>query len=141
MATIKVKNSAGEWVESNYKSSFKMIWVPASDNKKSYDLSPYLSEGDDFLLAFTYGDRTTNAVYLWQGSEGVLRPIDGEDVYRDNSTMSTRSPLEIIADIESAYISQTDIVYDDTERKLKYVGSSGLYGVEFGELAALIYAG
>lgn len=145
MAVMKAKNNAGQWVEvaeseiiETKTSSFKMVWVPASADQKSYDLSPYLTEGDDFLLAFAIGTGSNACPgYLWQGSEGKLRPIDGERILLDNSTMKSHSPLEMIADVEASFSTEKYVAYDATSRKLTYSGTDS----KFSKYAALIYAG
>lgn len=145
MATVKVKNAAGEWVDAiaseSYErkaANFKMIWVERSADGLSYDLSPYLYDVDDFMLFFTYGSSTTSYPYVWLGSEGRARVVDGDLVFIDNTIMKNKSPLEMICDVESTTDSTTSrFTYDRESRTFTYVGS----GAKLGALAALIYAG
>jgi hypothetical protein len=149
MATIKAKNSAGAWVDvaageayEKKASSFKLAWVPRSADGMSYDLSSYLLEDDDFLLAFTYGSGANpDSSYLWLGSEGKARIIDGEKVYL--SLTNHGSPLNMIADIEAETDTETArFNYDKASRTFTYAPpGSNSSGSKLGAYAALIYAG
>lgn len=142
MATIKVKNSAGEWVESNFKSQFKMDWVPVSADKLSYDLSPYLLEGDEFILMFTYGSTTTAAPYVWYSGEGLARVVDADAIFLDNTTMKSRSPLEMVADTESNTSTISSYFnYDRANRIFTLTPPAGNTSAKLCNYAGLIYVG
>jgi hypothetical protein len=144
MATIKAKNSAGEWVDvaasDSYErkvSQFNMVWVKKSSDK-TFDLSPYLLEGDDFIIAYGLSGNSSQAnVYLWCYSDGNVRPVDGETILLDNSLMRNDSPLEMIADTESRLTEEEkQVKYDAVTHIFSYEGARA-----FANYAALIYAG
>lgn len=144
MATVKVKNAAGEWVDAiaseSYErkaANFKMVWVERSADGLSYDLSPYLYDVDDFMLCFTYGATTYGRSYVWMGSEGKARLVDGDNIYVSNSNMANHSPLDMICDSEH---NTSSFNYDKTSRTFTFV-SPGTTGAKLSEVAALIYAG
>lgn len=147
MATVKVKNAAGEWVDAiaaeayeRKAANFKMVWVERSADGLSYDLSPYLLENDDFMLAFTYGTGANAAPgYLWLGSEGKARVIDGDNILLNVN--HSGSPLDMISDIESTTDSTTsNFTYDKVSRTFTLI-NPGTTGRKVGTHAALIYAG
>lgn len=140
MATIKTKNSAGEWVEQPFTnpSRFNMIWVPKTSGEQSYDLSPYIKEEDDFILNFSCGFNST--VYgvkcQWLGSEGQLREING-------STQGNLSNNNSVSPLLSMSISSTRthaFIYDKEARKF-YVKAGSNLGLRLADYAVLIYAG
>lgn len=147
MATVKAKNAAGEWVDAMAvgsveikQSEFKMVWIPRSADGLSYDLSPYLLENDDFLMAFVYGTGMYDVPYMWLGSEGKVREIDGDTVLLDNSNMVNHSPLDMFSDAESSSTTiSKKFSYDKVSRTFTFTTPD--IGEKLGMYAALIYAG
>lgn len=139
MATIKAKNSAGEWVEQPFTnpSIFNMVWVPKTSGEQSYDLSPYINEEDDFILNFScgFGSTAYGVKCQWMGSEGELREITG-------STQDNLSNNNSVSPLLSMSVSSTrthDFVYDKEARKF-YVEAGSTLGLSLANYAVLIFA-
>lgn len=86
MATMKAKNSAGEWVDiglAEMVSDMKIAFIEpfnnttATTNKNAYDLSPYVKGTDNFILFFCTSQGSTtpgsSLVHVWIRSDGQLR--------------------------------------------------------------------
>ena len=86
MATMKAKNSAGEWVDvglAEMVSDMKIAFIKpfnnttATSNNNAYDLSPYVKGTDNFILFFCTSQGSTmsggSKVHVWIRSDGQLR--------------------------------------------------------------------
>ena len=86
MATMKAKNSSGEWVDiglAEMVSDMKIAFIKpfnnttATTNKNAYDLSPYVKGTDNFILFFCTSQGSTmsgsSLVHVWIRSDGQLR--------------------------------------------------------------------
>lgn len=86
MATMKAKNSVGEWVDvglAEMVSDMKIAFIKpfnnttVTSNANAYDLSPYVKGTDNFILFFCTSQGSSQAggsrVHVWIRSDGQLR--------------------------------------------------------------------
>lgn len=114
MATLKVKNSNGEWVNAPLKAllgEFVSVLIPRGEDGMSYDLSSYVASGDEFILFFYAGSGTNGSIYTWNSADEKLTQmknagnLDSADNYNDYFI----APYTI-TDIKATFDAETKVV-------------------------------
>lgn len=147
MATIKVKNAAGEWetVASAEATTITNeltgilnavdIAVPYGSETNTLDLSQYVSAGDDFFIIFgvtTTKNQGTENVFAWWKKDGKLRTVRGTLTSTTHASLNAVFPTYTGGSIPIFYDEATGIfsMNDDT---YKFIENALLFYTEIKE--------
>ena len=150
MATMKAKNSSGEWVDiglAGLMSEMKIAVVEDSSDTLSYDLSPYVKSNENFIFFFICGYGSPNST----GSNQMTALVHIDDlVYVGEVTQSnTHWRVDSITSIIETlnYNSSHEIdtwedifTWDEESRVLTFVRPYNNYS-SMGDKALLLYTG
>ena len=126
MATMKVKNAAGEWVDVSTSKLFGELKTDTVEwgygkHQKYIDLSQYVGYGDDFIIVLgvsTYQDDGTVNHFGWQKSSGLdhLLPfdssLDGTKIIGNIFREKAGSNVTISYDEDTRIFTLTDDTYE-----------------------------
>lgn len=148
MATIKTKNSNGEWTVSGKATvfekmvgQFKVGLVQKTPDAYAYDLSQYIEPHDDFI--FVFRSTLNHPASARGGGTYVLYKIDGELVKASWSSADTgwwdTTANTTISNLFGSYTGSTgnvwsyfDGVWDNDARTLTFPDSGAhTYGILF----------
>lgn len=148
MASMKVKNSAGEWVNvANAENTtinvtnelagiMKIAYIQRVD-QVSYDLSEYVQPNDNFILFFVCGHTDTGST-----SDPVSAFLHLDDI-REVTNVTTKSTFYSLSDIHDVFeVSDDSELYTYTEDTaiFKYNRPTSDYS-SVGDKAILFYTG
>ena len=128
MATMKAKNSAGEWVDiglAGLMGDFKVVYEKYTyGNRKNYiDLSKYIGVGNDFIILPSIAERADEGAasrYYWRKSLGDNRlfpqgnppsSLVGADALGDLFNINTTLNISIEFDENTRILTLTDDTY------------------------------